>query len=303
MQEELIPFYFLNIQPTCKSLFVSLLRKMSLYTASLNSGSNGNCYYVGNATEAVLIDAGISCRETEKRMARLDLDIRSVKAVFISHEHHDHIRGVEVLSRKYRIPVYITQATRMAGGLSIAPELVRNFGAHETVNIGGLSVIPFPKFHDAAEPFSYVVKNDAVCIGVMTDIGSVCENVIRYFRECHAVFLETNYDVTMLETGHYPLHLKRRISGNEGHLSNEQALELFTRYRSSFLSHVFLSHLSKENNDPQIAAGNFLKHSGSTTIIVASRYEETPLFCIGETISEKVVKKTQAPAVQMALFG
>ncbi|MES2691753.1 MAG: MBL fold metallo-hydrolase [Bacteroidota bacterium] len=283
---------------------------MALYTASLNSGSNGNCYYIGNAEDAVLIDAGISCRETERRMERLGLDVRTVRAIFISHEHSDHIRGVEVLSRKYRIPVYITAPTLMAGSLAIDPALIRSFRPHETICIGELSVIPFPKSHDAAEPFSYVVKNREVCIGVMTDIGSVCDNVIRYFKQCHAVFLEANYDVTMLETGHYPAHLKRRISSHKGHLSNEQALELFTSHRSSFLSHVFLSHLSKENNDPQTASTVFQEHCGHTQIIVASRYGETPLFCITERIAAKpvnvvehvIVKQVRERMVQMALF-
>lgn len=284
---------------------------MSLYTASLNSGSNGNCYYIGNAEEAVLIDAGISCRETERRMERLGLDVRTVKAIFISHEHSDHIRGVEVLSRKYRIPVYITAPTLLAGGLAIDPVLIRSFRAHETICIGALTVTPFPKSHDAAEPFSYVVKNREVCIGVMTDIGSVCDNVIRYFKQCHAVFLEANYDVTMLETGHYPVHLKRRISSHKGHLSNDQALELFTGHGASFLSHVFLSHLSKENNDPETAANAFREHCGHTQIIVASRYGETPLFHITEHIAVKpvnavqkiVVKPTRERMVQMALFN
>jgi phosphoribosyl 1,2-cyclic phosphodiesterase len=275
---------------------------MSLYTASLNSGSNGNCYYIGNAKEAVLIDAGISCRETEKRMARLGLNIRSVTAIFVSHEHSDHIRGVEVLSRKYKIPVYITKPTLIASGLAIHSDLLRSYIPHKKISLGGLTVIPFPKSHDAAEPFSYVVKNQTVCIGIMTDIGHVCDNVIRYFKECNAVFLEANYDVTMLETGHYPLQLKRRISSNKGHLSNDQALELFTSHSSPFLSHVFLSHLSKENNDPQIAAGVFQKYCGDKTIIVAPRFEETPLFCIAAHISGKVRKRIPEQRAQMTLF-
>jgi phosphoribosyl 1,2-cyclic phosphodiesterase len=276
---------------------------MSLYTASLNSGSNGNCYYVGNAQEAVLIDVGISCRETEKRMARLGLDITTVTAIFISHEHIDHIRGVEVLSRKYQIPVYITTPTLKSGRLTIDSNLIRNFRADKTIRIGALSIIPFSKSHDASDPFSFVVKNKNVCIGVMTDIGNVCENVIRYFSQCHAVFLEANYDVTMLETGHYPVHLKRRISSDTGHLSNDQALELFTNHRASFLSHVFLSHLSKENNDPQISLETFMKHSGNTNIVVASRFEETPLFYIRDGISRKITQKNQPLGKQMVLFG
>jgi phosphoribosyl 1,2-cyclic phosphodiesterase len=273
---------------------------MSLFTASLNSGSNGNCYYVGNAQEAVLIDAGISCRETEKRLARLGLSMKPVRAIFISHEHSDHIRGVEVLSKKYKVPVYITELTMRSGGLSIQDELVNTFKSHQTISIGNLNVIPFPKRHDASDPFSFVVKNSEVCIGVMTDIGSACEHVINYFKECHAVYLEANYCETMLETGNYPIYLKRRISSDKGHLSNDQAVELFTKHRSSFLSHVFLSHLSKENNDPQTAAAAFQKHSGDTQIIVASRYKESPLFCI--TADGKTTSEVSLPGAQIALF-
>jgi phosphoribosyl 1,2-cyclic phosphodiesterase len=274
---------------------------MSLYTSSLNSGSNGNCYYVGNANEAVLIDVGLSCRETEKRLARLGLSMNLVKAIFISHEHSDHIRGVEVLSRKFKIPVYITEDTWRAGNLNIEEELVRGFKPHEVISIGNLSVIPFPKLHDASDPFSFVVKNEDVCIGVMTDIGSVCKHVANYFKQCHAVYLEANYDVTMLETGHYPFYLKKRISSDKGHLSNHQALELFTKHRAPFLSHVFLSHLSKENNDPQTASAVFEEHRGSTQVIVASRYKETPVFCIGAN-EDHSIKENNMPGVQTALF-
>jgi phosphoribosyl 1,2-cyclic phosphodiesterase len=273
---------------------------MSLFTASLNSGSNGNCYYVGNAKEAVLIDAGISCRETEKRLARLGLSMKPVKAIFISHEHSDHIRGVEVLSKKYKLPVYITELTMRTGGLTIQEELVTTFQSHETISIGNLTVIPFPKRHDASDPFSFVVKGNEVCVGVMTDIGSSCEHVINYFKQCHAVYLEANYDEDMLMNGHYPIYLKRRISSDKGHLSNDQAVELFTKHRAPFLSHVFLSHLSKENNDPQTAATAFEKHAGDTKIIVASRYKETPLFCI--SASGAVASDVGLPGVQMALF-
>ena len=118
---------------------------MSLFITSLNSGSNGNCYYVGNAQEAVLIDAGISCRETEKRMKRLGLSMDLVKAIFISHEHGDHIAGVSVLAKKYRLPVYITQPTLNGGRLSLDKTQVKSFIAHKAVNIGTLSVTGLPE--------------------------------------------------------------------------------------------------------------------------------------------------------------
>src|SRR5271165_4648147 len=113
---------------------------MSVFIASLNSGSNGNCYYIGNGQEAVLIDAGISCRETERRMLRLGLPIRRVKAIFVSHEHSDHINGVPVLAKKYQLPVYITQPTLIQGGLSIEEHLVKPFAAFQTIPIGELQV-------------------------------------------------------------------------------------------------------------------------------------------------------------------
>jgi len=275
---------------------------MSLQITSLNSGSNGNCYYIGNDDEAVLIDAGISCRETEKRMARLGLDIKKVKSIFISHEHTDHIRGVEVLSRKHQIPVYITPATQRAGRLTLHQDLTHNFLPHEPICVGDLTVIPFPKSHDAADPYSYVVKNQEVCIGIMTDIGHVCEHVVRYFRACHAVYLEANYDVTMLETGHYPFYLKKRISSDRGHLSNDQAFELLSRHRAAYLSHIFLSHLSKENNHPQVAVEAFQKYSDAIHISVAPRYEESPLFCIDANGSGEVRIATPSMGLQMDLF-
>jgi phosphoribosyl 1,2-cyclic phosphodiesterase len=253
---------------------------MSLLVASLNSGSNGNCYYVGNEHDAVLIDAGISCRETEARMARLGLSMRKIRAVFISHEHSDHIRGLSVLAKKYNLPVYITPLTLLHCGLQIADGLLRSFSADVPVNINSLSVTPFNKMHDAAEPHSFTVACGVLKVGVFTDLGVVCENLIAQFQQCHAAFLEANYDEDMLERGAYPYHLKRRIRGGRGHLSNAQALALFEGYRPDFMSHLFLSHLSKDNNCPELALDLFKSRAGQTEIIIASRYAETSLYQI-----------------------
>ncbi|MCW3464587.1 MBL fold metallo-hydrolase [Chitinophaga nivalis] len=253
---------------------------MSLFITSLNSGSNGNCYYIGNDTEAVLVDAGISCRETEKRMLRLGLSMHLVKAIFVSHEHIDHIRGITVLAKKYQLPVYITAGTLSHGGLALSEHLVMSFTAYTPVQIGGLSVTAFPKLHDAAEPHSFIVANDVVKIGVFTDIGAPCEHVIRHFQQCHAAFLEANYDETMLDQGRYPYYLKNRIRGGKGHLSNKQALEIFTLHRPAFMSHLLLSHLSQDNNNPTLVQELFAPHANGTEIIVASRYAETPVYKI-----------------------
>ena len=257
-----------------------ILLSMSLFISSLNSGSNANCYFVGTSKEAVLIDAGLSCRETEKRMLQAGLSMDIVKAIFVSHEHGDHITGLAGLSKKYQLPVYITQATLANCRIPIEPKLVRDFKKNKPVKIGGLSVAPFRKSHDAADPHSFMVSGQGVNIGIITDIGHPCKQVIKYFSQCQAAFLEANYCADMLANGSYPYHLQKRISSDEGHLSNAQALDLFINYRSPDLRLLILSHLSKNNNKPELVDALFNQQAGDTKIVVASRYVATPVFCI-----------------------
>ncbi len=267
---------------------------MSLFIASLNSGSNGNCYYVANHHEAVLIDAGISCRETEIRMKRLNLSMKKVKAIFVSHEHSDHIKGVAGISKKYKLPVYVTPPTLQHRRLRVKEHLIFPFKAYEPVTIGQLTITGFPKCHDASDPHSFIVANETVKVGVFTDIGVACSHVVNHFEQCHAAFLEANYDEHMLETGRYPLHLKSRIRSDVGHLSNLQALELFRKHRPSFMSHLFLSHISKENNSPVLVENLFKSVAGDTSIVIASRYRETKVFAIHD--------KPVVQEVQLSLF-
>ncbi|ARS34537.1 MBL fold metallo-hydrolase [Pontibacter actiniarum] len=260
---------------------------MQLYITSLNSGSNGNCYYVGNHREAILVDAGISCRETEKRMKRLGLSLARVKAIFISHEHSDHIRGIAVLAKKYNLPVYITLATLQNARLDLGDVQVIPFSADEPVQVGGLTVTAFVKRHDAADPHSFVVGYKGINVGVFTDIGAPCDNLIHHFQQCHAAFLEANYDEDLLERGRYPYYLKNRIRGGRGHLSNRQALALFAGYKPAFMSHLLLAHLSKDNNCPNLVRELFTAHADGTEITVASRFEETPVFRITGSFSRQ----------------
>jgi len=258
-----------------------------LYIASLNSGSNGNCYYVGNDDEAVLIDAGLSCRETEKRMARIGLSMNKVKAVFISHEHTDHIKGLCTLSAKYSLPVYITGGTLHGCRFHIRQDLIRPLSGHQQTQIGQLTISSFPKIHDAREPHSFMVSSGTLNIGIFTDIGHPCEPLVHHFRQCHAAFLEANYDDELLNRSAYPYFLKQRIRGGRGHLSNAKALELFTTHRPHFMSHLLLAHLSADNNCPDLVKSLFDLHSGNTEIIIASRYSETPVFTISEQAAER----------------
>lgn len=253
---------------------------MSLNTASLNSGSNANCYYIGNDTEAVLIDAGLSCRETERRMKKLDLPMEKVKALFISHEHSDHITGLAGIAKKYRLPVYITDHTLRNCHVPVNTSQVYSFAHAKAIRVGQLNITPFKKSHDADDPHSFMVSGNGVNIGIITDIGYACKRVIKYFGQCHAAFLESNYCNDMLMNGHYPWHLKKRISSDHGHLSNAQALELFQHYRSPKLQLLILSHLSKNNNKPELVEKMFTKHAGKVKVFVASRYEPSPVFTV-----------------------
>ena len=253
---------------------------MVLSIASLNSGSNGNCYYIDNGEEAIFVDAGISCKETELRMKRLGLQMNRVKAIFITHEHSDHILGVNQLVSKYKIPVYVSQSTLKEAGFWKIRKFVFHFTAQQPVIIGGLRITAFQKKHDACDPHSFVVSAAKTNIGVFTDIGQPCDQLVHYFKQCHAAFLESNYDEEMLDKGRYPAFLKNRIRGGNGHLSNRQALDLYQNHRPAFMSHLLLSHLSKENNSPELVESLFTSIPTDTNVIIASRYQESALYQI-----------------------
>lgn len=274
---------------------------MSLQIASINSGSNGNCYYIANENEAVLVDVGISCRQIEKRMDRIGLSMQKVKAIFITHEHIDHIRGVEGTANKYQLPVYVTDATRRNGKMMFNESLSIHVEADVPVQIGNLTVTAFRKFHDAVDPHSFVVEGNGVKIAVITDIGICCDNVVKHFRESHAAFLEANYDTRMLDEGRYPQFLKDRIRSGHGHISNEQALELFLNHKPEHMSHLLLSHLSRDNNSPQLAYDLFAKHAGKTNVIVASRDKESFVYTVHSNRSE-IFKEAQSRPAQLSIF-
>lgn len=277
---------------------------MCLTLASLNSGSNGNSYYVGDEKDAVLIDAGLSCRETEKRMRSLGLSMKKVRGVFISHEHSDHINGLQVIVSKYDLPCYANQATAESmKNLSIGNRM-QPMPAGQEFRIGNLIILPFSKNHDAADPQSFIIYNavSGITAGVFTDIGTVCDNLVKHFKRCHAAFLEANYDEEMLDSGKYPYYLKKRISGEKGHLSNTQALQLFLEHRPDFMSHLILSHMSAENNCPDKARGLFLKNAGSTVIDVAPRTGPSPVYKIMKEEEKVAISNPRKTAGQLSLF-
>lgn len=260
-----------------------LFPNQTLYTCALASGSNGNCYYVGNESEAVLIDVGISCRELERRMLRNGLSMDKVKAIFISHEHTDHIKGLAVVANKFQLPVFITEKTLHRCRLAVPGRLIYLLQPEQVVEVGDLKVQTFSKYHDAVDPQSFVVSMGDKNVGVFTDIGRVCDQLIYHFKRCDIAFLETNYEEEMLDNGRYPYYLKRRIKGGYGHLSNAQALDLFLAHRAPQLQLLYLCHLSRDNNDPSLVQQLFYQHAGETKIVLAGRDSETAVYALKET--------------------
>lgn len=228
-----------------------------VHICALASGSNGNCYYIGNEQEAVLVDVGLSNRELMKRFNQAGLSIRKVKAIFISHEHTDHMKGLRVVSQIHNIPGFITRKTYEMARRDYRSGKVHLFNPGDCITIGDIKVHSFTKQHDAVDPVSFRIEIDGLHIGVMTDLGAACSNVTEQLKLCDAAFLETNYDHEMLIFGKYPVYLKRRVASDIGHLSNDQAFELVKSLNGSPLKTIFLSHISADNNKIELALETF----------------------------------------------
>jgi phosphoribosyl 1,2-cyclic phosphodiesterase len=245
---------------------------------ALASGSNGNSYYIGNQDEAILVDAGISARQLLHRMQSRGLDHRKIRAVFLSHEHSDHSRGVQVLSKRLGINIWISKHTYYALPETFRPQWVRFFEPGETIQVGAFNIYTFLKNHDGVEPSSFRIEYDETSIGVFTDIGEPCDKVIDALKKCHAVFIESNYDEKMLWEGSYPWPLKKRVASAVGHLSNRQALELLQQHAPPILKCIFLSHLSQQNNTPPLALSTFEPLWNSFDVKLTSRFEASEVY-------------------------
>lgn len=238
---------------------------------ALASGSNGNCYYIGNEQDAVLVDAGVSAKQILIRIHEAGLDASKIRGIFISHEHTDHVCGVRVLSKRLGVPAWFSQGTYHSLRETERPGQFQIFRPGRAIQLASFRIHPFLKNHDAAEPCSFRVEHDDWHIGVFTDIGEPCDEVKHHLRKCHALFLETNYDEKMLWDGPYPYVLKRRVASTHGHLSNDQAFELIHNHAGPELTHIFLSHLSGENNRPEIAASRFVSLTDRFSVKLTSR--------------------------------
>jgi phosphoribosyl 1,2-cyclic phosphodiesterase len=258
---------------------------MSMIAISLQSGSSGNCIYVEAGGVRLLIDAGITGIQAQERLSAHGRDIRKVDAVIISHDHGDHIRHAGVYQRKFGIPIYVTPATLAAaaarcnlGKLSD----VRSFRASDKIRFGDVLVHAIPTPHDGVDGSVFVIEAGRKRLGVLTDLGHVFKDLTRIVASLDAVFLESNYDPDMLAAGPYPAYLKQRIRGPHGHISNVEAAEILRRASDEKrLQWACLSHLSEENNHPDVALKTHREiASGNLTLYVADRYQATEVFTV-----------------------
>ncbi len=222
--------------------------------ASLGSGSRGNSLIVDAGVTKILLDCGFPVRTTLERLALLGVTPDEISAILVTHEHSDHIAGVFKFSGRYGIPVYLTHGTLMCAprGKSALPEC-RQIDSHTPFEIGGLEIHPFPVPHDAREPVQYAFSDGARRLGVLTDTGSITQHIVDVLRVCDGLVLECNHDPDLLAESGYPMMLKRRISGNFGHLDNDQAAALLQKIETHQLQHIVAAHLSEQNNRPQLA--------------------------------------------------
>ena len=261
---------------------------------SIASGSSGNCIYAGTENTHVLIDAGISAKRIEKGLFELGLKPSELSGICITHEHSDHIKGLGVLARKYEIPIYATEGTlkEILHAKSLGEyneDLLQPLLPDVRLAMGDLDILPFHIDHDAADPVAYRIQSGNKSVAVATDLGHFNQYTIDHLLDLDAVLLESNHDIRMLETGPYPYYLKRRILGDFGHLSNENAGRLLNCILNDKLKHILLGHLSKENNLPELAfetvrlevdMGDCPYQSSDFHMTVASRDEMSEIITI-----------------------
>ena len=234
---------------------------MAVSVSLLASGSKANCALVASTTTRILVDAGLSCRETFKRLRALGEQPDSISAILITHEHSDHVAGLQRLAAKLNVPVFLTQPTHREwsrasrddeGQLPSLPRL-EHFSSGHSFQIGDIAVTPFTIPHDAIDPVGFTFRAEGVKIGFATDLGYMPVSVRDHLRGCDVLVLESNHDLEMLRSGPYPWSVKQRVMSRVGHLSNDALAEFFCSDYDGGAAYVVLAHLSEQNNHPEVA--------------------------------------------------
>ena len=240
---------------------------------SFGSGSSGNCYFIGNASNGLLIDAGIGVRSIRKCLKNLGLDFENIWGVFVTHDHADHIKAVGPIGEKYRVPIYSTRQVHegIQHSYCVTEKLYSSrkyIEKNETIQVGEFKVTAFAVSHDATDNVGYTIEYKDKKFTFATDLGYIGEEVAVQLAMSDFIVLEANYDVQMLKQGPYPIHLQKRIAADTGHLSNDQTgLYLAENYNSK-LQNIFLCHLSRENNLPNVAYTTIQNYLENKQIVV-----------------------------------
>lgn len=234
---------------------------MAVSVSVLASGSRGNCSLVASSSTRILLDAGLSGRETFKRLKGLNASGDEITAILITHEHSDHVAGLQRLATKLKIPVFLTEGTHHAWNRAMrdnegkVPDLPKteHFSSGRSFRIGDIEVSPFTIPHDAADPVGFTFSAEGIKIGFATDLGYMPVSVRNHLRGCNVLLMESNHDVEMLRSGPYPWSVKQRVMSRVGHLSNDSLAEFFTNDYDGVAEYIVLAHLSEQNNDPERA--------------------------------------------------
>jgi phosphoribosyl 1,2-cyclic phosphodiesterase len=268
---------------------------MSMNFISLSSGSSGNCYYIGDGKHGILVDAGISATSIRKFLAKYDIPMQSIMGVLISHNHVDHIKGLDVLTRKNHIPVFTTKniwKSIFSPHVNIPTDCIREISLKKKFSIASVEIEAFPVSHDAPETIGFHIIAGGKKITIVTDLGYICDTSASYIREANLLVIESNYDEKMLDTGMYPPFLKKRIKSNHGHLGNHQTAEFLADNITDNLQSICLAHLSKNNNTPELAQGTLhstlfekgIKLNENQRIMVLNRNIPSEVIIIGDEI-------------------
>lgn len=238
-----------------------MLRGMAVSVSVLASGSRGNSAIVESSRARILVDAGISCRETFKRLKSLGRNPREISAILITHEHSDHIYGLATLAKKLDVPVFMTGATHQAWARALRDDAgepprtgkLELFSSGRPFQIADITVTPFTIPHDAADPVGFTFRAEGSKVAIATDLGYMPASVRDHLRACDVLIIESNHDLEMLRVGPYPWSVKQRVMSRVGHLSNESLAQFFAEYYDGGASYIVLAHISQENNHPEIA--------------------------------------------------
>ena len=258
---------------------------MSVRVCVLGSGSRGNCTLLATEKTRLLIDAGLSCRETCARLAAIGEPPDGLDAVIVSHEHTDHIGGLRVLAQSGGLPVYITRATHAAVSWDAKMKSFEYFAASEKFSVGDVEVTPFPIPHDAVDPVAFRLETQGIRISVVTDLGYIPEVVKQRVKGSHLLVFESNHDLEMLKVGPYPWHVKQRVMSRHGHLSNNATASFLAEEFDGAAEVLVLAHLSETNNHPEIA-----RLSAEQALAQRLRRENTKLHLASQTKPTEVFR-------------